>query len=627
MGRDKSTEPFAEVENDVIIRQDAPCKEESASMWSRWWFTHIKPLMNVAIKEVITENDIDSCHSDDRSNLHDKILQEEWSKRASKINKDSYLSTVAKLEKADKKNKLMKKDAWATLRKRTEAGEFTSHKDMQFFQEAVKEIVTAAYVAADPNCPLCMCKMCPLPDGPKIPGIPDPSESHRNLESTVNKIYSIAIDVQPSLMGTVISLMKGEVLKGMVYGIVQGVSAFSTVFLLPELIKVLSNPTGIDSTGWSPEAIDAYRGYEPEPLWKGYVWAAVAFVTMLIMAFAMGQQYLACTRIANAIRAMLATAIHRKSLRLSTNGWQNMGGHGKIFNLLNTDTDTIFMQAYSMVGFVLYLPVQMLFALGYLGYLVTWPVLAAVVVLAIGFRYNHNTSKSMINLFVARMVKSDARVKKQHELLENIRGVKYFGWEDHFMAKINEERSHEVHFINQLLHVMAKLMFSSNLGPFLLQVAILAVTAAWDESRLTVTKVFQIITLCGLMRIAFTVVPMMYSQYLTAKAGFLRIQDFLMKDEREQSDFGGATGEIIMENANLSWARTGEPTLKNINLRVKQGELVMVVGKVGSGKSSLLEGMLGEMNTRSAEEGRSRSCSWGVGLRTARRALGCSTPR
>ena len=36
-------------------------------------------------------------------------------------------------------------------------------------------------------------------------------------------------------------------------------------------------------------------------------------------------------------------------------------------------------------------------------------------------------------------------------------------------------------------------------------------------------------------------------------------------------------------------------TLKNINLEMKQGELLAIVGPVGSGKSSLLLALLGEM--------------------------------
>lgn len=36
-------------------------------------------------------------------------------------------------------------------------------------------------------------------------------------------------------------------------------------------------------------------------------------------------------------------------------------------------------------------------------------------------------------------------------------------------------------------------------------------------------------------------------------------------------------------------------TLKNIDLDIKQGEFVIIVGQVGSGKSSLLNAMFGEM--------------------------------
>ena len=41
--------------------------------------------------------------------------------------------------------------------------------------------------------------------------------------------------------------------------------------------------------------------------------------------------------------------------------------------------------------------------------------------------------------------------------------------------------------------------------------------------------------------------------------------------------------------------------LRDITLEVKGGELVMVVGEVGAGKSSLLAAILGEMNSRGAK--------------------------
>ncbi|CAG7727265.1 unnamed protein product, partial [Allacma fusca] len=53
---------------------------------------------------------------------------------------------------------------------------------------------------------------------------------------------------------------------------------------------------------------------------------------------------------------------------------------------------------------------------------------------------------------------------------------------------------------------------------------------------------------------------------------------------------------VSLEGGNFTWDETRDiPTLRNINLRVKKGSLVAVVGTVGSGKSSLLSAILGEM--------------------------------
>lgn len=55
---------------------------------------------------------------------------------------------------------------------------------------------------------------------------------------------------------------------------------------------------------------------------------------------------------------------------------------------------------------------------------------------------------------------------------------------------------------------------------------------------------------------------------------------------------------VKIENGVFNWEREGggaRPTLDDINLNVTPGQLVAVVGQVGSGKSSLLSAILGEM--------------------------------
>lgn len=53
----------------------------------------------------------------------------------------------------------------------------------------------------------------------------------------------------------------------------------------------------------------------------------------------------------------------------------------------------------------------------------------------------------------------------------------------------------------------------------------------------------------------------------------------------------------MIENGTFTWGEpTDVPILSNINLKISAGQLVAVVGTVGSGKSSLVSAFLGEMD-------------------------------
>jgi ATP-binding cassette subfamily C (CFTR/MRP) protein 1 len=51
---------------------------------------------------------------------------------------------------------------------------------------------------------------------------------------------------------------------------------------------------------------------------------------------------------------------------------------------------------------------------------------------------------------------------------------------------------------------------------------------------------------------------------------------------------------IVAQNASCGWDREKTPTLMNLNFRIKEGSMTMIVGPVSSGKSTLLKALLGE---------------------------------
>uniref|UniRef100_F1KXR5 Multidrug resistance-associated protein 1 n=1 Tax=Ascaris suum TaxID=6253 RepID=F1KXR5_ASCSU len=72
----------------------------------------------------------------------------------------------------------------------------------------------------------------------------------------------------------------------------------------------------------------------------------------------------------------------------------------------------------------------------------------------------------------------------------------------------------------------------------------------------------------------------------------------MTKDNYHKRKCFSANQEAIKcVNATFSWEGTsGATTLKNLSINIKRGSLVAVVGSVGSGKSSLLMALLGELH-------------------------------
>ncbi|XP_023217340.1 multidrug resistance-associated protein 4-like [Centruroides sculpturatus] len=81
-----------------------------------------------------------------------------------------------------------------------------------------------------------------------------------------------------------------------------------------------------------------------------------------------------------------------------------------------------------------------------------------------------------------------------------------------------------------------------------------------------------------------------------------RFQDFLLLEENESNavkivDEGANLTEsgIWMDNVTAAWKKESEPSLNKISFTMNTGEHFIVVGPVGSGKTSLLMSMLGEI--------------------------------
>lgn len=75
-----------------------------------------------------------------------------------------------------------------------------------------------------------------------------------------------------------------------------------------------------------------------------------------------------------------------------------------------------------------------------------------------------------------------------------------------------------------------------------------------------------------------------------------RINKFMNAEEIDPDNvtYNKSDNALIIEDGTFTWG--GETTtLRNINLKVKKGNLTAIVGQVGSGKTSVISALLGEM--------------------------------
>lgn len=224
-----------------------------------------------------------------------------------------------------------------------------------------------------------------------------------------------------------------------------------------------------------------------------------------------------------------------------------------------------------------------------------------------------------LNLFIAKqfsktqkkiMAATDARIHTTNEVLQNIRIIKYFAWEIRFGHIVNEKRRAELKALRSryiLWTAAATIWFGV---PLLITFFSFMVYTLVEKKPLVPSVAFTALSLFSILRIPLDQLADMVARVQECKVSVDRVEEFLNEDETEKylqlskngKDENGGT-LIGFEHATLTWgsrntAKSSESKafrMIDLNVRFSIGNLNLVVGPTGSGKTSLLMALLGEM--------------------------------
>lgn len=224
-----------------------------------------------------------------------------------------------------------------------------------------------------------------------------------------------------------------------------------------------------------------------------------------------------------------------------------------------------------------------------------------------------------VNIYVSNQFSSiqtlisaatDARIHTTNEVLTNIRIIKYFAWEQRFIGQVNEKRTLELMHLRKryLLWAIAATVWSGS--PILITFLSFFVYTKIENRELVPSVAFTALSLFQILRIPLDQLADMVAHVQESKVSVDRIEEYLNEPETEKyaqlvthkKDADGLPS-IGFENGTFSWggkdlqeeSAADAFKLMDLNLRFKVGDLNVIVGPTGSGKTSLLMALLGEM--------------------------------
>ncbi|XP_043706475.1 ABC transporter C family member 3-like isoform X2 [Telopea speciosissima] len=350
-----------------------------------------------------------------------------------------------------------------------------------------------------------------------------------------------------------------------------------------------------------PYLIDTFVQYLNNPdqvKYKGYVLVFIFFLSKLIRALSDRHLSFLLRKMAIEVRAALFAIIYKKSLKLSS---QSKQGHtsGENINLMSVDVERTGIFSWYLHD-LWRVPVQIVLALLILYKSLGLASLAAFVAALILMLANVPLGNLQEKFQGELMDSKDRRMKVTSESLRNMRILKLQGWEMKFLAKVIELRNFETRWLKKLLYTSAMTSFVFLSAPMFVSMVTFGFCVLMGIP-LESGKILTALATFEILQGPIYNLPDTISMVIQTKISLDRIVSFLCLEDLHPDivqTFPKDSVEVAVEivKGNFSWdLHSPNLTLKDLNFRVYHGMRVAVCGSVGSGKSSLLSCILGEV--------------------------------
>lgn len=268
-----------------------------------------------------------------------------------------------------------------------------------------------------------------------------------------------------------------------------------------------------------------------------------------------------------------------------------------IVNLVGVDSRHI-ADFFMMQFFIINSFGKLIIFSGFLIKLIGWaPFGAGIAAWALVLPVNAYVSKLYIKAEDDLMKNRDNKLAVVNEALLGMRQIKFSAIENQWEQKILDMREEELHTIRRVFTADSFLFFCWVASPILLAASSLSVYAA-VHGMLSPSVAFVSVGIFKSLEASLSALPELLAGGMDTLVSIRRIEAYLNGPEIEKTVSEGP--DVSFENATIAWPVDVDVPdedrfiLDNISLSFPKGELSVISGKTGSGKSLLLSALLGE---------------------------------
>ncbi|WFD25646.1 hypothetical protein MNAN1_000609 [Malassezia nana] len=366
---------------------------------------------------------------------------------------------------------------------------------------------------------------------------------------------------------------------------------------------------------------------EESPIHLGVLFASGMFVTQILHAICQSQSLITGRHVCVQLRALITFEVLSKTIRRRLNlkkdeenleedrvQEQRPATDGAITNLVSVDVNNISELAAYSHFLVPQQPLTVFIGVIYVTALLGWSAVLGLILLVIAVPIQAYLTRIQVKIQARMLRATDERLNLATELLNCIKTVKFFAWESPFERRMNETRVKELKLLRfQFLYsIFIHMTFIAT--PMLVIMATFGIHTLLFKKELTAEKAFTALALFNTLRGPLADLPSLIHWLLSAIVSLKRIDNFLnepdtqkyeqlLSMQQQRMDSYASLKKLGFDNATFTHGRGSDKPvqegcfmLRNLNCQFPVGELSVIVGPVGSGKSSLLLAMMGELH-------------------------------